>query len=154
MFRCRLVCAYVEVNIVYHCFTQVRHVLTGFMYVFGLVWLFVLFFHSLYVCVSSDPQSSRARKLCVTMEPALLLKGDIMVRNNLITVWHLLRFFFISTCSTSLQWLKYHNCFYFLSSVVKLFDSHLVNFFFSPDFDALLCLAFKKCWIIFKPLKP
>lgn len=94
MFRCRLVCAYVEVNIVYHCFTQVRHVLTGFMYVFGLVWLFVLFFHSLYVCVSSDPQSSRARKLCVTMEPALLLKGDIMVRNNLITVWHLLRFFF------------------------------------------------------------
>lgn len=101
MFRCRLVCAYVEVNIVYHCFTQVRHVLTGFMYVFGLVWLFVLFFHSLYVCVSSDPQSSRARKLCVTMEPALLLKGDIMVRNNLITVWHLLRFF--STHSTSLQ---------------------------------------------------
>ncbi|KAG8007511.1 Tensin-2 [Nibea albiflora] len=27
-----------------------------------------------------DPQSSRARKLCVTMEPALLLKGDIMVK--------------------------------------------------------------------------
>lgn len=27
-----------------------------------------------------DPHSSRARKLCVTMEPALLLKGDIMVK--------------------------------------------------------------------------
>lgn len=35
------------------------------------------------VCVLSDPQSSRARKLCVTMEPALLLKGDIMVRMRL-----------------------------------------------------------------------
>lgn len=32
-----------------------------------------------WMCVSSDPQSSRARKLCVTMEPALLLKGDILV---------------------------------------------------------------------------
>lgn len=43
--------------------------LTGFMSVFIL-------------CMSSDPQSSRARKLCVTMEPALLLKGDIMVREK------------------------------------------------------------------------
>lgn len=38
-------------------------------------------FSILWLCVSSDPQSSRARKLCVTMEPALLLKGDILVGN-------------------------------------------------------------------------
>lgn len=37
---------------------------------------------TLRLCLSSDPQSSRARKLCMTMEPALLLKGDIMVRNG------------------------------------------------------------------------
>uniref|UniRef100_A0A674DU16 Tensin 2b n=1 Tax=Salmo trutta TaxID=8032 RepID=A0A674DU16_SALTR len=32
------------------------------------------------VCMRSDPQGSRARKLYVTLEPALLLKGDIMVK--------------------------------------------------------------------------
>lgn len=33
------------------------------------------------VCVfCSDLQGSSGRKLCVTIEPALLLKGDIMVR--------------------------------------------------------------------------
>ncbi|KAF3856049.1 hypothetical protein F7725_016772 [Dissostichus mawsoni] len=45
---------------------------------FELLWPFVLL--CVCVCVLSDPQSSRARKLCVTMEPALLLKGDIMVK--------------------------------------------------------------------------
>ena len=49
-------------------------------------WLYVRF-DGVYMCFGvcvcvwrSDPQSSRARKLCVTIEPALLLKGDIMVR--------------------------------------------------------------------------
>ncbi|XP_034022903.1 tensin-2-like isoform X1 [Thalassophryne amazonica] len=34
----------------------------------------------LYTSGVYDPQSSSARKLCVTLEPALLLKGDIMVK--------------------------------------------------------------------------
>lgn len=64
--------------------TKLRRVLTGFMYVLNwwscasIVWL----------CLSSDPQSSRARKLCVTMEPALLLKGDILVGNFPYTLHH------------------------------------------------------------------
>ncbi|XP_028301698.1 tensin-2-like isoform X2 [Gouania willdenowi] len=44
---------------------------------------FLKIYQSLQVVYTSgvyDPQSSRARKLCVTMEPALLLKGDIMVK--------------------------------------------------------------------------
>uniref|UniRef100_A0A3Q2Y5N6 Tensin 2b n=1 Tax=Hippocampus comes TaxID=109280 RepID=A0A3Q2Y5N6_HIPCM len=34
----------------------------------------------IYTSCVSNPQTSRSRKLCVTMEPALLLKGDIMVK--------------------------------------------------------------------------
>ncbi|XP_061731371.1 tensin-1-like isoform X2 [Nerophis ophidion] len=44
---------------------------------------FVKIYQSLQLIYTScvyNPQSSRARKLCVTMEPALLLKGDIMVK--------------------------------------------------------------------------
>ncbi|XP_026205148.1 tensin-2-like isoform X2 [Anabas testudineus] len=44
---------------------------------------FLKIYQSLQMVYTSgvyDPQSSRARKLCVTMEPALLLKGDIMVK--------------------------------------------------------------------------
>ncbi|KAM9758384.1 tensin-2-like isoform 2-T2 [Menidia menidia] len=44
---------------------------------------FLKIYQSLQLVYTSgvyDPQSSRARKLCVTMEPALLLKGDIMVK--------------------------------------------------------------------------
>ena len=36
-------------------------------------------FDYVHVSLCSDPQGSRARKLCVTLEPALLLKGDIVV---------------------------------------------------------------------------
>ncbi|KAK2862357.1 hypothetical protein Q5P01_001890 [Channa striata] len=44
---------------------------------------FLKIYQSLQLVYTSgvyDPQSSRARKLCVTLEPALLLKGDIMVK--------------------------------------------------------------------------
>ncbi|CAF96689.1 unnamed protein product, partial [Tetraodon nigroviridis] len=44
---------------------------------------FLKIYQSLQLVYTSgvyDPQSSRARKLCVTMEPALLLKGDILVK--------------------------------------------------------------------------
>ncbi|XP_029007407.1 tensin-2-like isoform X2 [Betta splendens] len=44
---------------------------------------FLKIYQSLQLVYTSgvyDPQSSRARKLCVTMEPALLLKGDIMIK--------------------------------------------------------------------------
>lgn len=82
VFRCRLVCAYTECNVVYHCFNELRHVLTGFMYVLSFCGCFLFLFFILWVCMFSDPQSSRERKLCMTMEPALLLKGDIMVRNS------------------------------------------------------------------------
>ncbi|XP_068455135.1 tensin-2-like isoform X2 [Clinocottus analis] len=44
---------------------------------------FLKIYQSLQLVYTSgiyDPQSSRARKLCVTVEPALLLKGDIMVK--------------------------------------------------------------------------
>ncbi|XP_054640552.1 tensin-2-like isoform X3 [Dunckerocampus dactyliophorus] len=44
---------------------------------------FVKIYQSLQLIYTScvyNPQSSRSRKLCVTMEPALLLKGDIMVK--------------------------------------------------------------------------
>ncbi|XP_077428366.1 tensin-2-like isoform X1 [Vanacampus margaritifer] len=34
----------------------------------------------IYTSCVYNPQTSRSRKLCVTMEPALLLKGDIMVK--------------------------------------------------------------------------
>ncbi|XP_026162890.1 tensin-2-like isoform X2 [Mastacembelus armatus] len=48
----------------------------------GGYYPFLKIYQSLQLIYTSgvyDPQSSRARKLCVTMEPALLLKGDIMV---------------------------------------------------------------------------
>ncbi|XP_039971796.1 tensin-3-like isoform X3 [Xiphias gladius] len=48
----------------------------------GGFYPFLKIYQSLQLVYTSgvyDPQSSRARKLCVTMEPALLLKGDIMV---------------------------------------------------------------------------
>ncbi|XP_051931906.1 tensin-2-like isoform X2 [Hippocampus zosterae] len=44
---------------------------------------FVKIYQSLQLIYTScvyNPQTSRSRKLCVTMEPALLLKGDIMVK--------------------------------------------------------------------------
>ncbi|XP_028432042.1 tensin-2 isoform X1 [Perca flavescens] len=49
----------------------------------GGFYPFLKIYQSLQLVYTSglyDPQSSRARKLCVTMEPALLLKGDIMVK--------------------------------------------------------------------------
>ncbi|XP_054877667.1 tensin-2-like isoform X2 [Poeciliopsis prolifica] len=49
----------------------------------GGFYPFLKIYQSLQLAYTSgvyDPQSSRARKLCVTMEPALLLKGDIMVK--------------------------------------------------------------------------
>ncbi|KAM3878198.1 tensin-2-like [Diretmus argenteus] len=49
----------------------------------GGYYPFLKIYQSLQLVYTSgiyDPQSSRARKLCVTMEPALLLKGDIMVK--------------------------------------------------------------------------
>ncbi|XP_038130804.1 tensin-2-like isoform X1 [Cyprinodon tularosa] len=49
----------------------------------GGFYPFLKIYQSLQLIYTSgvyDPQSSRARKLCVTMEPALLLKGDIMVK--------------------------------------------------------------------------
>ncbi|XP_041638256.1 tensin-2-like isoform X2 [Cheilinus undulatus] len=49
----------------------------------GGFYPFLRIYQSLQLVYTSgvyDPQSSRARKLCVTMEPALLLKGDIMVK--------------------------------------------------------------------------
>lgn len=50
--------------------------------------MFKAWFYCVCVCVFSDPQSSRARKLCVTIEPALLLKGDIMVRDSVLLTAH------------------------------------------------------------------
>lgn len=82
MFRCRQVCAYTAVTVVYPYFTRLRHVWTVLCVCLELVWPYFFFLFTLHLCLSSDPQSSRARKLCVTMEPALLLKGDIMVRNG------------------------------------------------------------------------
>ncbi|XP_017278380.1 tensin-2 isoform X2 [Kryptolebias marmoratus] len=49
----------------------------------GGFYPFLKLYQSLQLVYTSgvyDPQSSRARKLCVTLEPALLLKGDIMVK--------------------------------------------------------------------------
>ncbi|XP_067086877.1 tensin-2-like isoform X3 [Osmerus mordax] len=49
----------------------------------GGYYPFLKIYQSLQLVYTSgiyDPQSSRARKLCVTIEPALLLKGDIMVK--------------------------------------------------------------------------
>ncbi|AWP03124.1 putative tensin-like C1 domain-containing phosphatase [Scophthalmus maximus] len=49
----------------------------------GGFYPFLKIYQSLQLVYTSgvyDPQSSRARKLCVTVEPALLLKGDIMVK--------------------------------------------------------------------------
>ncbi|XP_024126518.1 tensin-2 isoform X2 [Oryzias melastigma] len=49
----------------------------------GGFYPFLKIYQSLKLVYTSgvyDPQSSRARKVCVTMEPALLLKGDIMVK--------------------------------------------------------------------------
>ncbi|MED6263846.1 hypothetical protein CHARACLAT_008827 [Characodon lateralis] len=49
----------------------------------GGFYPFLKIYQSLQLVYTSavyDPQSSRARKLCVTMEPAQLLKGDIMVK--------------------------------------------------------------------------
>ncbi|CAJ1051601.1 tensin-2-like isoform X1 [Xyrichtys novacula] len=49
----------------------------------GGYYPFLKIYQSLQLVYTSgvyDPQSSRARKLCITMEPALLLKGDIMVK--------------------------------------------------------------------------
>ncbi|XP_053171080.1 tensin-2-like [Scomber japonicus] len=49
----------------------------------GGFYPFLKIYQSLQLVYTSgiyDPQTSRARKLCVTMEPALLLKGDIMVK--------------------------------------------------------------------------
>nr|XP_020448304.1 tensin-2-like isoform X2 [Monopterus albus] len=49
----------------------------------GGFYPFLKIYQSLQLVYTSgvyDPQSSRARKLCVTMEPALLLKGDIMLK--------------------------------------------------------------------------
>ncbi|KAM4740177.1 LOW QUALITY PROTEIN: tensin-2-like [Anableps anableps] len=49
----------------------------------GGFYPFLKIYQSLQLVYTSgvyDPQSSRARKLCVTMEPPLLLKGDIMVK--------------------------------------------------------------------------
>ncbi|KAM8913844.1 tensin-2-like isoform 3-T3 [Spinachia spinachia] len=49
----------------------------------GGFYPFLKIYQSLQLVYTSgvyDPQSSSARKLCVTMEPALLLKGDIMVK--------------------------------------------------------------------------
>ncbi|XP_074527166.1 tensin-2-like isoform X2 [Halichoeres trimaculatus] len=49
----------------------------------GGFYPFLKIYQSLQLVYTSgvyDPQSSRARKLCVTLEPALLLKGDIMVK--------------------------------------------------------------------------
>ncbi|KAM9859594.1 tensin-2-like [Aulostomus maculatus] len=49
----------------------------------GGFYPFLKIYQSLQLVYTSgvyDPQSSRARKVCVTMEPALLLKGDIMVK--------------------------------------------------------------------------
>lgn len=40
---------------------------------------FILFFLSRVCFVGSDLQGTGGRRLCVTIEPALLLKGDIMV---------------------------------------------------------------------------
>lgn len=78
VFRSRQVCAYTPVTAVYSYFTRLRHVWIVLCVCLELVWPYFLF----PLCLSSDPQSSRARKLCMTMEPALLLKGDIMVRNG------------------------------------------------------------------------
>ncbi|XP_020559218.1 tensin-2 isoform X2 [Oryzias latipes] len=49
----------------------------------GGFYPFLKIYQSLKLVYTSgvyDPQGSRARKVCVTMEPALLLKGDIMVK--------------------------------------------------------------------------
>ncbi|XP_061583712.1 tensin-2-like isoform X2 [Cololabis saira] len=49
----------------------------------GGFYPFLKIYQSLQLIYTSgiyDPQSSRERKLCVTLEPALLLKGDIMVK--------------------------------------------------------------------------
>ncbi|CDQ84520.1 unnamed protein product [Oncorhynchus mykiss] len=49
----------------------------------GGYYPFLKIYQSLQLVYTSgiyDPQGSRARKLCVTLEPALLLKGDIMVK--------------------------------------------------------------------------
>lgn len=116
VFRWRLLCVYVQVHIVHQCYTRLRRVYD---------WIYVWFSLNVCVCVFSDPQSSRARKLCVTMEPALLLKGDIMVRNG--RSWTLL------TCTSC--------CFtYLLSSVspTPADVSALINTRFPPDGRALL----------------
>ncbi|XP_053724656.1 tensin-2-like isoform X1 [Synchiropus splendidus] len=49
----------------------------------GGFYPFLKIYQSLQLVYTSglyDPQASRTRKLCVTLEPALLLKGDIMVK--------------------------------------------------------------------------
>ncbi|XP_041744634.2 tensin-2-like isoform X1 [Coregonus clupeaformis] len=49
----------------------------------GGYYPFLKIYQSLQLVYTSgiyDPQGSRARKLCVTLEPALLLKGDVMVK--------------------------------------------------------------------------
>ncbi|XP_070966519.1 tensin-2-like isoform X2 [Oncorhynchus clarkii lewisi] len=49
----------------------------------GGYYPFLKIYQSLQLVYTSgiyDPQGSRARKLCVTLEPALLLKGDIVVK--------------------------------------------------------------------------
>ncbi|XP_056293874.1 tensin-2-like isoform X2 [Pseudoliparis swirei] len=49
----------------------------------GGFYPFLKIYQSLQLVYTSavyDPQGSRARKLCVTMQPALLLKGDILVK--------------------------------------------------------------------------
>lgn len=77
VFRCPLASVYIQFDVIYLCFNQTETCFDWFYVCFELVE------PSFPLCgsVSSDPQSSRARKLCVTIEPALLLKGDILVGN-------------------------------------------------------------------------
>lgn len=94
MFRCPLASVYIQCDVVYLCFNLTETCFDWFYVCFELVE------PSFPLCgsVSSDPQSSRARKLCVTMEPALLLKGDILVGNFPHTLHH---------CNTSIICLSY-----------------------------------------------
>lgn len=84
VFGCPLASAYIKFNVVYLCFNQTVTCFDWFYVCFELMEPCFPFCG----CVSSDPQSSRARKLCVTMEPALLLKGDILVGNFPYTLHH------------------------------------------------------------------
>uniref|UniRef100_A0A4W5PHY0 C2 tensin-type domain-containing protein n=1 Tax=Hucho hucho TaxID=62062 RepID=A0A4W5PHY0_9TELE len=57
-------------------------ILPNFQAAGGGYYPFLKIYQSLQLVYTSgiyDPQGSRARKLCVTLEPALLLKGDIVV---------------------------------------------------------------------------